>query len=153
MPLLQGNRLDQTRTIVLDVTDARSPASKPCRRNRKGREAPSDAGGRLAPHRATAATRPTSGCAAGRTFVRHPGDDRKAADAFASLRQDLHLGKSRWSAIAVGCQFRQQVRQAIGRFIAQPANRLGNIQPGWNPRRRHPSDQDRHPCIHRRYQA
>jgi len=43
----------------------------------------------------------------------------------------LRLGRLRRSAIAVGCQFRQQVRQAIGRFVAQPAHRLGNIQPGW----------------------
>ena len=33
--------------------------------------------------------------------------------------------------IAVGCQFRQQARQTIGRFVAQPAHRLGNIEPGW----------------------
>ena len=50
-----------------------------------------------------------------------------SAGAWASL----HCGKSRRAAIAVGCQFRQQARQTIGRFVAQPTNRLGNIQPGW----------------------
>ena len=49
------------------------------------------------------------------------------AGAWFSLR----LGKLRRSAIAVGCQFLQQARQTIGRFVAQPTNRLRNIQPGW----------------------
>jgi len=41
------------------------------------------------------------------------------------------MGLLRWSAIAVGCQFRQQARQTIRRFVVQPTNRLRNIQLGW----------------------
>ena len=37
----------------------------------------------------------------------------------------------RGSAVAEFSEFRQQVRQTISRPVAQPANRLGNIESGW----------------------
>jgi hypothetical protein len=58
--------------------------------------------------------------------------DRAMPGAARGLRcrgmASLGLGKSRRAAVAIGCQFRQQARQAIGRFVAQPAHRLGKIQ-------------------------
>ena len=47
--------------------------------------------------------------------------------AYASLV----LGKVRGSAVAEGSEFRQQVCQAICRLVAEPANRLGNVELGW----------------------
>ena len=48
------------------------------------------------------------------------------AGAWFSLR----LGKLRRSAIAVGCQFLQQARQTIGRFVAQ-RNEPSRKYPAW----------------------
>jgi hypothetical protein len=48
----------------------------------------------------------------------------------AGVCLSLRLGKLRRSDIAVPCQFRQQARQTVGGYVAQPAHGLRNIQPG-----------------------
>ena len=42
----------------------------------------------------------------------------------------LALGKVRGSAVAESSEFRQQVCETVVRLVAQPANRLGHIEPG-----------------------
>src|SRR5262249_28973840 len=47
------------------------------------------------------------------------------------MRLDLGSGNARGAAVAEGGEFGQQVCQTISRLVAQPANRLRNIEPGW----------------------
>ena len=42
----------------------------------------------------------------------------------------LGCGKARGSVVAEGSEFKQQICQTISRLVAEPANRLGNIEPG-----------------------
>jgi hypothetical protein len=70
--------------------------------------------------------RAAPGTTCGRYFIMI----RRAAGYFGACAS-LVLGKAGSSAVAEGSEFGQQVCQTIGRLVAEPMNRLGNIQLVW----------------------